>query len=119
MDKASEIYTMNAEAAAARCRELLTTAIPPPSGTALNLRDNQPPSEIVNTGTRPYRRRMWNRVDVDRWCAQRQPPRMRKAFACLAALEAWKLTAGMPAGSVADEILHDVFAEILAAGDEP
>ncbi len=113
MDKASKIYTLNAEAAAARCRELLTTAIPPPSGTALNLRDNQPPSEIVNTGTRPYRRRMWNPDDVDRWCAQRQPPRMRKAFACLAALER---TVG---GFTAQSLVREVLTEILDAGAEP
>lgn len=117
MSGTSTIYTLNAEAAAARCRELLTTATPPPAGRALEDRKDQPPSIIVEDKVRPYKRRMWSSPGVDQWCAQRQPPRIRKALVCLARLEI-EVGYGLPL--IEDERLTcDVLAEILAAGDEP
>lgn len=89
MTNAREIYTLSAEAAAARLRGLLTTEKPPSSGAALKARLHQPPSEIVTNNYRklPYEQRMWSPEGIDEWCAERQPPRIRKALACLDRLE--------------------------------
>lgn len=122
MSDASEIYTLPAEAAAARLRGLLTTEKPPSSGAALKARLHQPPSEIVTNNYKklPYKQRMWSPAGVDGWAAERQPPRMRKAFVCLDRLE-WELGAwrDAPGRKKSDELLIHVLAEILAAGDEP
>jgi len=108
MSDASTTYTLTAEAAAARCRERLTTDTPPPAGRALSLRLHQPPSIIVKSKTLPYEQRMWSPAGVDRWCAERQPPRMRKAFACLEQLEVLDKN-----GRLDDGTLLNILAGIL------
>lgn len=118
MSDASEVYTLNSEDAAARCRELLTTDTPPPAGGSLYLRANRPPSMIITSRIMPYKRRLWSPAGVDRWCTERQPPRIRRALACLARLEAWAVRYREPS-NVAGESLHAAVEEILAAGDDP
>ncbi len=122
MSNASEIYTLSAEIAAARLRGLLTTAIPPLSGSALLHRQNQPPSKIITDTKLPYKQRMWSPAGVDQWCGERQPPRIRKALACLARLEVWGAKASETCragnGTLADDILCDILAGILE-GSEP
>ncbi len=118
MRNASEIYTLNSEDAAALCRELLTSDTPPPSGGSLYLREKRPPSIVIERKTIPFKRRMWSPVEVRQWCAERQPPRIRKALVCLARLEIEASAAAIHL--VGDErSTCDVLAEILAAGDEP
>lgn len=64
-------------------RELLTTVVPPPSGSALLTRTCPPESKVVPVEGRASQRRMWDPEDVQAWCRERQPPRMQEAFACL------------------------------------
>lgn len=142
MSDASTIYTLNAEAAAARCRELLTTDTPPPAGRALEDRKDQPPSIVVK-GKVPYKRRMWCPAGVDQWCAERQPPRIRRALNCLGRIETVRRmaealeaehgldfhfifthgphdTGGVPE-SLVDQMgaVENILFGILAAEDEP
>lgn len=124
MDNATTIYTLNAEAAAALLRDHLTTAAPPDTGAALKLRKHQPPSKILEYRTLPYERRMWAPGVVLDFCRCHQPPRMRMAFACLAALERAAeeysdATATHTAKGRAQSLVREVLAKILAAGDEP
>ena len=81
------------------------------------LREKRPPSIVIERKTIPFKRRMWSPVEVRQWCAERQPPRIRKALACLARLEIEASGASM---LVDDErSTRGVLAEILAAGDGP